>query len=512
MKKLFSLSLVLLVSGFLASKAFAYSGWINDLKSLFVANKAIIYCINPRTFNAKDTNKNGIIEEDKGEVSGNFVNATDRLDEIQRHGYNTILLMPITPVGKIKALGTAGSLYATSDFSAINPQLKDKNSKTSLEEELIAFVDECHSRKIRVMVDLPCCGAYDLYLSNPQLFKKDKNNNPIVPSDWTDVRLLDGGSEVSINSDVYAQYKSFIKMCVNLGIDGVRADVPSAKPCAFWKKLISETQKTDPQFLFLAEDSQTKRPALGEDILNVSCDKILDAGFDGIYGNYSNVKNWKTAQNLYAEVRSGLNFIRKNKGNKGIVGNFATHNDISPMLVNGPQYSKMILWLGATLPINTLAVDGFTTGDDYIYFWANKKAPKTYTDDEYYFVHRGQIDIFNFSRRPGGKMQEFAAECLMANRFKALAAPIIENGTFKTYMTSSQSVFAYSMTYDKTSIIVIGNLDFQRSQDAKIFIPGMSKDLPSIPIKIQNIPHLEKGKIVTTLAPGDIQVLTFSGL
>ena len=66
------------------------------------------------SFNANDTNKNGIIDND--EKSGNFINAIERLDEIKESGINTLHLLPITPVGKLKALGTAGSLYAIDNF------------------------------------------------------------------------------------------------------------------------------------------------------------------------------------------------------------------------------------------------------------------------------------------------------------------------------------------------------------------------------------------------------------
>lgn len=40
-------------------------------------------------------------------------------------------VLPITPVGRLKALGTAGSVYAAEDFWSINPQLVDKNSNLS---------------------------------------------------------------------------------------------------------------------------------------------------------------------------------------------------------------------------------------------------------------------------------------------------------------------------------------------------------------------------------------------
>lgn len=101
-----------------------FAGENNDLRSLFLKNKANICGINLRTFNAKDINGNEIIDE--GEAGGNFLNAIERLDEIQNLGINVLHVLPITPVGRLKALGTAGSVYAAEDFWSINPQLVDK--------------------------------------------------------------------------------------------------------------------------------------------------------------------------------------------------------------------------------------------------------------------------------------------------------------------------------------------------------------------------------------------------
>ena len=67
-----------------------YAGENKDLRTLFTNNKANICGINLRTFNAQDLNGNEIIDED--EVSGNFLNAIDRLDEIKNLGINRRVL------------------------------------------------------------------------------------------------------------------------------------------------------------------------------------------------------------------------------------------------------------------------------------------------------------------------------------------------------------------------------------------------------------------------------------
>jgi len=292
-------------------------------------------------------------------------------------------------------------------------------------------------------------------------------------------------------------------------VDGIKANVPSLKTYSFWKNLIDNTRLQNPQFLFLAEASPSDISPC-EYVQPISFNKLLDAGFDGYYGGYSDLKNWKTSNDLISHVKTDIELRKKYIGKKSVIGNFATHDQISPILVNGPQFSKMIIWLNATLPLNSYYVDGFSTGDDYIYFWANKKAPKTFTDDEYYFVHRGQPDIFNFSRKPQGNHYDIVQDFSMANKLKVKAKNVLTNGNFLPLKTSSANVFAYSRNLDKESIIVIGNLDFKTTQNVTVSVPKISNDSSSIPIKINNIPTISKGKISTTLAPGEVQVIYFN--
>lgn len=510
MKKFQNIFLVIFISLMFSLKAFSATAWINDLRALFLSNNAIIYAINIRTFNAKDINNDGIIDEKAGESRGNFLNAIDRLDELASYGVNTVNLLPVTSTGKIKALGTAGSLYSISSFNTINPQLKNSGSNLSAYDQMREFVDECHKRNIRVIVDLPCCGAYDLYLKKPELFVKDANKTPVIPADWTDVRLLDAGNDLQINKDVYNLYSDFINLMTNLGVDGIKANIPNIKPYSFWKQLIDDTRLRNPQFLFLAEASPIWEKSPSEHTEFISCKKLLDAGFDGYYGNYMNLKNWKTSKSLISNVKTDIEFNKKYAGEKSVLGNFATHDQISPILVNGPQFNKMIIWLSATLPLNSYYIDGFNTGDNYIYFWANKKASETFTDDEYYFVHRGQLDIFNFSKKPGGNHYDILQDFIIANKFKNMAKDVLGNGNFVSLKTSCPSVFAYSRNNNNKSVIVIGNLDFKNTQKAIIRVPKINDNLISVPIKISNIPTILNRKISTTLSPGEVQVLYFS--
>ena len=230
-KKIFLLSILFL---FQCNYVFAQENTDNktDLRELFQNNKAVIYSINLRTFNANDKNGNGIIDFYEGETPGSFINAIDRLDELKQLGVNTIHLLPITPVGKIKALGTAGSLYALADFHSVNLQLVDVQSDLSPKEQAKKFVDECHKRGIKVIVDLPSCGAYDLYINSPDLFVLSEDGSPFIPADWMDVRLFKVSDKYQelINSDIFVLHKIFINYMLSIGVDGIRADVATLKP------------------------------------------------------------------------------------------------------------------------------------------------------------------------------------------------------------------------------------------------------------------------------------------
>ena len=485
----------------------------NDSRKLFTDNNAVIYEINIRTFNAKDNNHNGIIDFDLNEECGTFVNAVERLDELKNLGINMLHVLPVTQVGRTKALGTAGSLYAAASFNKLNEQLKDKSS-VDINLQAKNFVQEAHKRGIRVIIDLPACGAYDLYLQRPELFVKDKEQLPVVPADWTDVRLLDAGSETVVNPDVFGVYKEFVDLAIDeLGVDGIRADVAHCKPAAFWKDLISYSREKDPQFLWLAESSDSwHEPVSGYGVFT-PYDKLLDAGFDGYYGSFFNLKEWNNKKQLINHILFNREIANQFSDKKSVIGSFSTHDELSPILVNGMPYSEMILWLNSTMPVNAYYPDGFPTGDNYIYDWANQKSDYSFTDDDYYFAHRGKIDIFNFSRKPGGNNKELLKEFIRANEFRNSIADLLSNGNFIQLKTNKDSIFAYAINYNNSAVVVFGNLDFDNSVLADIKLPKINKSTKFKCIKCTGEqPIFKRGKISTNFCPGAIYVLQFEDL
>lgn len=484
----------------------SFAEYKNDLRTLFLNNQSVIYCLNIRSFNAQDTNKNGFIDEE--EKHGNFINAIDRLDELKELGINTLHVLPITPTGKLKALGTAGSLYAISDFTTINPQLVSKDSPLSSFEQVKLFIDECHKRNIRVIIDLPSCGSYDLYLKHPELFLKDDKQLSIVPTDWTDVRLFNTGTRYNTNTDLLDVHKKFIDMIMDLGADGIRADVATIKPYDFWTVLINYARAKDAEFLYLAEASDSWREPPSKYAEFTPYDELLE-NFDGYYGSFFNLKIWK-ADDLINHVKFNNKLLKSYTNPKSVIMSFTTHDEVSPVVLHGEDFSVMIAWLDAVLPYNPYIIDGFQTGDDYAYELANTKAAYTETDDDTYFVHKGKLDIFNFSRRPGGKSEKILSNLKQAYKFRADNIELITGGEFIPVKLKDEKVFAFFVTKNNDRLLVVGNLDFSNVKE-KICIKDAKfrKKTGFEIIHGDDKIKLYKKRMELTLAPSEIKVIKF---
>lgn len=481
----------------------------SDLRTMFADNKAIVYVVNIRTFNADDKNENGIIDFLDGETAGSFINAVERLDELKLLGINTIHLLPITPTGKIKALGTAGSLYSLSDFRSLNLQLSDPLSEKSLKDQARFFINECHKRGIKVIVDLPSCGSYDLFINRPELFVTDKDGSPIIPADWTDVRLFNvpDTKDELLKSDIFHLHKLFINYMTEIGVDGIRADVATIKPYIFWKELISYARSKNPDLFFLAEASQSWTKPASEYAYFTDYRRLLEAGFDGWYGNFFELKNWKTADKLYASVKHNEKIIKKYSDKKSVIGSFATHDEVSPFLTGGENFAKIIIWLNATLPLNPYFVDGFLQGDDYIYDYSNKKAGESFTDDDYYYVHQGQIDIFNFSRKPGSGADQFFDEQINASNFRNKYLNQITKGSFIPVSTNNPEIFAFKRVADKISVYVFINRNLVTSQQVKFHAYASKRSIVEFIKNSQNI-DLSHSMHNITMKPAEILIFT----
>lgn len=351
----------------------------NNLRSVFQNNQAVIYAMIPRTFNAKDSDGNGLIEGN--EEPGYFTNMVERLDELKTYGVNTLHWLPINPPGNIAAKGNAGSVYAPLDYLSIDPALDDPKNPKSVNEEAKEAIKECHKRGIHVMLDLPSCMSVDLYNERPDLRATDPEGKPKTPEGWEDIRMFNPWADADkriLNPALLDYHKKFIDMCIDLGIDGIRADVGRAKPPEFWDILTAYARSKDPEFAFLAECYTYEDASPMKNMPADRPEEALDAGFDSYYGQYHIFNIWK-AKDFHEFIKDNLNLSFNHKKGKSLIGSFATHDDKSPMSNGGPDYCMMTNVVQTTVPMtNPYMVTGYESGDRYLYPYDKTFVKKTF--------------------------------------------------------------------------------------------------------------------------------------
>lgn len=487
----------------------------NDLRTLFTTNSAKILAIIPRTFNAKDSNGNEFI--DSNEVHGTFLNAIDRLDEVKAEGFNTLHVLPINPPGKDNAMGTAGSVYAPEDLLKFDPILIDKKDPRSPQEQFKAFVDACHKKGLRVMVDMPSCASYDLYKEKPELMAHERNGLAKTPQGWYDIRMFEPWEDEgkrTLNPELLEYHRKFVDLMIDSGVDGIRADVARAKPVEFWDIIIPYSRKRNPEFAWLAE-SYTYEDASPQ--ANMPYDRPEDslrAGFDAYYGQYHIFNEWNTAKELNDYVIDNLNMSYRLEKGKSLIGSFATHDDISPMSHGGAVYCNLTSGLEATLPmLNPYFVDGFQSGDNYDYSYRDKYSTETSTDNHEMTVHQNKLDIFNLSRKPGGDEPEIGKFMTSALKFRDEYADVVKRGSYIVLdkkKDKADQVIAFARHRQGRTLLIIANKNVNRRVACKVEVPTLKANqklknlLPSYGEESKF--QVSQGEVSVDLGPGRIHV------
>jgi glycosidase len=197
--------------------------WIRD---------AVVYEIFPRQFSAK----------------GDFAGITARLDDLKALGVDVLWLMPIHPLGRLKAKGSIGSPYAIRDYYAVNPDYGTK-------EDFRRLVEAAHARGLRVMIDVVANHtAWDsVMLSKPAYYKQDGAGHVISPHpEWADVAGLNYA-----NPDTRKYMREMMQYWVReFRLDGLRCDDAADVPTQFWEDVRQDLDKIRPGIFLLAEASK----------------------------------------------------------------------------------------------------------------------------------------------------------------------------------------------------------------------------------------------------------------
>ena len=318
----------------------------------------------------------------------------------------------------------------------------------------------------------------------------------------------------TLNPKLLEIHKQFVDLCIDSGVDGIRADVSRAKPVEFWDLITSYSRMRDPEFGWLAE-TYTYEDASPQ--ANMPFDRpedALRAGFDMIYGQYHIFHEWHNASTFMNYVKDMLDMSYRVGKEKSLIGSFATHDDISPMFHGGVDYCNLTTGLQVTLPmLNPYFIDGFDSGDYYDYKYADKYNPITYTDNHEMTVHHGKLDIFNLSRKPGGNHPEIGKFRTKAFEARDKYNDVITKGSFielnKEGDTNDQ-IIAYARHYNGKTLLVIANKNIDRQVAGVVKVPTLKANqelnniLPSY--GKESILQAADGEVRVDLGPSRIHV------
>ena len=183
---------------------------------------------------------------------GTFNAFAKELPRLREMGVSTLWFMPITPIAQQNKKGSLGSPYATSDYTAINPEFGTL-------EDFKALVKLAHSMGFKVIIDWVAnhTGWDNVWTkTHPEYFKKDSTtNNFKVASGMDDIIELDYKNP-SLRKAMIDAMQYWV---TETDIDGYRCDLAFWVELDFWLEARTELEKTKTLF-WLAECDPLDHP------------------------------------------------------------------------------------------------------------------------------------------------------------------------------------------------------------------------------------------------------------
>jgi glycosidase len=285
----------------------------------------VIYQVNMRAF-SQQANFNGVIA---------------RLDSIKALGVNVIYLMPIYPVGSVKAFN---SPYCVKNYTEVN-------SEFGTLADLRSLVDGAHSRNMSVILDwVANHTSWDngWITTHKEWYLQNGTGNIVSPPGmgWHDVAQLD-----------FTNAAMRLKMIWNMkywvfaaNVDGFRCDYADGPPIDFWKQAIDTIRHISThKLLILAEGKRSSN---------------FLAGFDYIFG----FSYYGLLKNIYSSNASALlindmnNSEYANASNGQQVVRYTTNHD-----VNGSDGTPLSLFGGRQGSMAAFVVTACMKGVPMVY-------------------------------------------------------------------------------------------------------------------------------------------------
>ena len=209
------------------------------------------------------------------ERHGTLEDVRNRLDDIERMGFDVVYLPPIHPIGRTGRKGPDGSAHAGPDdpgspwaIGGTEGGHRDIHPELGTVEDFCALVLDASARGIDIAIDLAFQASPDhpWVREHPQWFRHQPDGtirhaeNP--PKSYEDIYPID--FETTDWQALWSELLDVVLVWIDRGVRHFRVDNPHTKPFAFWEWLIRSVKDRHPEVIFLAE--AFTRPAIMKEL------------------------------------------------------------------------------------------------------------------------------------------------------------------------------------------------------------------------------------------------------
>ena len=386
-------------------------------------------------------------------VSGTFKTASGRLPGVAAMGFNVLYLPPIHPIGTANRKGPNNTLNpAPSDpgspwaigskdggHDAIHPDLGN-------ERDFKKFVKQAGDLGLEIALDLALQASPDhpWVKTNPLWFTERADGsiayaeNP--PKKYQDIYPINFDRDPE---GIFNEVKRVVRHWMDLGIRIFRVDNPHTKPVAFWQRLITDINATDPDVIFLAEafTNPSMMRALGE------------AGFQQSYTYFT----WRNSK---AEITDYLNEL------SGHASAYFRPN----FFVNTPDILPLNIQTGSNRSFDiraTLAATLSPTWGVYAGFELYENAPTKPGAEEYLNSEKYEFRPRDWDSKTQPTLAPYITKL---NQIRQANPSLHFLRNLKFHSIDSEAMLAYSKREGDNVVLVIVNLDPHTAQESTLHI------------------------------------------
>ena len=295
--------------------------------------------------------------------AGNFAAVTARLDSIKALGVNVVYLMPIFPIGKLRAVD---SPFAVRDYTAVNPEFGTL-------ADLRQLVDGAHARGLAVMLDW--VGNHTSFdhawiTEHPDWYVHDASGAIVNPiPEWKDIAQLDF-TKPAMRAAMLQALRYWV---LAANIDGYRFDYADGPTQAFFDEALANLRAIPGHKLLMLAEGDRKKYYLREGFdmcydfgfLNVMKGPIFAQGKSVRLIDSVNTANYRgvppTARMLRYTSNHDINAWEGTPqelfhGERGAMAAFvvAAYMQAVPLVYNGQEvgYDQRVPFMGPRKPID----------------------------------------------------------------------------------------------------------------------------------------------------------------